>query len=84
MGMYLMGVCLMGVMCVETFRFSIWVFGKSPLYPTVSGPPQKTELQTTGTKLQTQISGLQHHVKDLTLTSEGHQKIRDRFLEVYR
>jgi hypothetical protein len=50
---------------------------KSPYTPPYRGPPQKTELQT-------QITGPQHHVKDLTLTSEGYQKIRDRFLEVYR
>jgi hypothetical protein len=44
----------------------------------------KTELQTTKTELQDQITSLQNHIRDLTLSSEGYQKIRDRFLDVYR
>jgi hypothetical protein len=36
------------------------------------------------TSLKNDIVGLQHHVKDLRLASEGYRRIRNRFINVYR
>ena len=82
-GMHLAGRAPLGRMCVEAFRFSIWVFGKKVLIPH-RGPPQKTEVQDYGSRATDPGHWSPTSVKDLTLTSEGYQKIHDRFLEVYR